>query len=127
MAYAWIAFGSALGGMLRYWVAGLAARSFETLLGAPQTMGFLGTIFVNVTGSFAIGLIAALGPADLTRQLFMVGLLGGYTTFSSFSLQTLELVHEHRWIHAGGNVFLSVTLSLAAVWLGHLCGAAVRR
>jgi CrcB protein len=101
MAYAWIAFGSALGGMLRYWLAGLAAKAFETLLDAPQTMGFLGTIFVNVTG--------------------------GYTTFSSFSLQTLELVHEHRWLHAGGNVVLSVVLSLAAVWLGHLSGTAIRR
>jgi CrcB protein len=57
----------------------------------------------------------------------MIGLLGGYTTFSSFSLQTLELAHEGRWSTAGANVVLSVALSLGAVWLGHVCGALVRR
>ena len=62
-----------------------------------------------------------------TRQLFMIGLLGGYTTFSSFSLQTLELAHEGRWAIAGSNVALSVVLSLAAVWLGHACGTLLRR
>jgi CrcB protein len=127
MAYLWIALGSALGGILRYWIAGLAAKGFEAMLGAPHSMAFLGTVFVNVSGSFAIGLIAALGPTELARQLFMIGLLGGYTTFSSFSLQTLELAHEGRWLHAGGNVLLSVALSLVAVWLGHLCGGVVRR
>ena len=127
MSYLWIALGSALGGMLRYWLSGLTARWFEAALGAPHSMAFLGTMFVNISGSFAIGLIAALGPIPFTRQLFMIGLLGGYTTFSSFSLQTLELVHEHRWLHAGGNVALSVALSLLAVWLGHACGAFFRR
>jgi CrcB protein len=127
MAYAWIAFGSALGGVLRFWLAGLTARGFEKLLGAPHSMAFLGTMFVNTSGSFVIGFIAALGPVELTRQLFMIGLLGGYTTFSSFSLQTLELAHEGRWLHAGGNVVLSVGLSLIAVWLGHLSGTAIRR
>ena len=127
MPYLWIALGSALGGVLRYWFAGLAAKGIEAMLGAPHSMAFAGTMFVNVSGSFAIGLIAALGPTDFSKQLFMIGLLGGYTTFSSFSLQTLELAHEHRWLHAGGNVLLSVALSLVAVWLGHLCGAALRR
>jgi CrcB protein len=127
MAYVWIALGSALGGVLRYWIAGLAGKGFEAMLGAPHSMAFLGTVFVNISGSFVIGLIAALGPTDFARQLFMIGLLGGYTTFSSFSLQTLELAHEGRWLHAGGNVLLSVVLSLVAVWLGHVCGAAVRR
>jgi CrcB protein len=127
MAYLWIALGSALGGVLRYWLSGVAAKGCEALLGAPHSMAFLGTMLVNISGSFAIGLIAALGPVEFTRQLFMIGLLGGYTTFSSFSLQTLELAHEGRWLHAGGNVLLSVALSLVAVWLGHLCGSAVRR
>ena len=127
MPYLWIALGGALGSVLRYWLAGLTAKWFEAMLGAPHSMAFLGTMFVNISGSFAIGLIAALGPIPFTRQLFMIGLLGGYTTFSSFSLQTLELAHEGRWLHAGGNVLLSVALSLAAVWLGHACGAAMRR
>ena len=127
MAYVWIALGSALGGVLRFWLSGLAAKCVETALGAPQSMAFLGTVFVNVTGSFAIGLIAALGPRPVTEQLFMIGVLGGYTTFSSFSLQTLALVHEHRWLHAGANVALSVVLSLLAVWLGHTCGAMLRK
>ena len=127
MPYVWIALGSALGGILRFWLSGRTAKWFEAALGAPHSMAFLGTMCVNISGSFAIGLIAALGPIPFTRQLFMIGLLGGYTTFSSFSLQTLELAHEGRWLHAGGNVVLSVALSLAAVWLGHACGAPFKR
>ena len=80
-------------------------------LGAPH----LRTVFVNVSGSFAIGFLAALGPMPFTRQLFMIGLLGGYTTFSAFSLQTLELAHEGKPATAGANVGLSVFLSLLAV------------
>ncbi|MEO8350976.1 MAG: CrcB family protein [Chthoniobacteraceae bacterium] len=125
--YLWIALGSALGGILRFWLSERTGRWFESLLGAPQTFAFLGTVFVNVTGSFFIGFLAGLGPLPFTRQLFMIGVLGGYTTFSSFSLQTLELAHEGRWLHAGGNVALSVALALVAVWLGHWCGAAWRK
>lgn len=127
MPYVWVAVGSALGGVLRFWIGSAVARWLEALLGAPATLAFLGTMFVNVSGSLAIGVLAALGPVPLTRQLFMIGLLGGYTTFSSFSLQTLELANEGRWLHAGGNVLLSVALSLAAVWLGHVGGGAIRR
>ena len=119
MSYLWIALGSALGGVLRFWLGGVIGEK----LGAA----YLGTVFVNVSGSFAIGFIAALGPIPFTRQLLMIGLLGGYTTFSSFSLQTLELAHEGRWSTAAANVVLSVICSLAAVWLGHVCGVAVRR
>lgn len=119
MPYLWIALGSALGGALRFWLSEVVA--------ARLGQAHLGTVFVNVSGSFLIGFLAALGPAPLTRQLFMIGLLGGYTTFSSFSLQTLELAREGRWLAAGSNVALSVVLSLGAVWLGHVCGAALRR
>ena len=118
-AYVLVALGSALGGVFRFWLSAFMGDK----LGAVH----LGTVFVNVSGSFAIGLIAALAPTPFTRQLFMVGVLGGYTTFSSFSLQTLELAHEGRWATAGANVLLSVVLSLAAVWLGHWWGAAWRR
>ena len=118
-AYFLVALGSALGGVLRFWLAAVMGDK----LGAPH----LGTVFVNATGSFVIGFLAALGPMPFAKQLFMVGVLGGYTTFSSFSLQTLELAHEEKWGTAGANVGLSVGLSLLAVWLGHVCGAVFRR
>ena len=118
-AYLLVALGSALGGVLRFWLAAVMGDK----LGAPH----LGTVFVNVSGSFVIGFLAALGPMPFTRQLFMIGVLGGYTTFSSFSLQTLELAHEGKWATAGANIGLSVILSLAGVWLGHVCGAVFRR
>ena len=119
MPYVWIALGSALGGVLRFWLRGV--------IGDRLGAAYLGTVFVNMTGSFVIGFIAALGPIPLTRQLLMIGLMGGYTTFSSFSLQTLELAHEGRWSTAAANVVISVLFSLGAVWLGHVCGAWVRR
>jgi len=119
MPYIWVALGSAVGGVLRFWLSAVMGDK----LGAVH----LGTVFVNVTGSFLIGVLAALGPMPFTRQLFMIGVLGGYTTFSSFSLQTLELAHEGRWAVASANVILSVVLSLLGVWLGHLCGAVFRR
>ena len=118
-SYLLVAIGSALGGVLRFWLSAVMGDK----LGAAH----LGTVFVNVSGSFVIGFLAALGPMPFTRQLLMVGVLGGYTTFSSFSLQTQELAHEGRWATAGANVVLSVVLSLAAVWLGHWCGVALRR
>ena len=89
MAYFWIALGGALGSVTRFALSGVVARW------AGQA--FLGTMFVNATGSFAIGLVAALGPIKLWEQLLIIGVLGGYTTFSAFSLQTLQLIHEGRW------------------------------
>ena len=84
----------------------------------------VGTIVVNVTGCFVIGLFASLtGPSGnylvspVARQFVMIGILGGYTTFSSFSLQTLTLFNGGEWLRAGWNVVLSVVLCLVAVWL----------
>ena len=120
MVYLWIGIGSALGGMARHWMAtAVTARLGE---GFPW-----GTILVNVSGSFLIGFFATIATADGrlllppdARYFVMAGLCGGYTTFSAFSLQTLQLVQEGEVAAAGANVGLSVVLCLAAVWLGHI-------
>jgi len=87
----------------------------------------LGTLVVNVTGSFVIGFFAVLtapeGPALASprfRQFFMMGLCGGYTTFSSFSLQTLDLLRDGDWLKASLNTMLSFACCLGAVWLGRI-------
>lgn len=125
--YLWIALGSALGGMARYWTSGfLASRFGETF---P-----IGTLGVNVAGSLVIGFVATLTAPDgrlfvgtEARQFIMLGLLGGYTTFSSFSLQTLALVRDGDWAKAGLNVGLSLLLCLAAVWAGHVAALALNQ
>ncbi|MEI6556772.1 MAG: fluoride efflux transporter CrcB [Rhodospirillaceae bacterium] len=118
MTYLLVAFGSALGGTLRYWLSGLIAAA---------TGGAFpwGTLVVNVTGSFVIGFFAVLSGPDGRllvpgewRQFFMAGICGGYTTFSSFSLQTLTLAQDGEWAEAGLNIGLSLVLCLAGVWLG---------
>ncbi|MSU69923.1 MAG: fluoride efflux transporter CrcB [Opitutaceae bacterium] len=118
--YALIAVGGALGSVARFFLSGVVANQF----GATFPWG---TIIVNVTGSFIIGFFATLtGPegrlflSGNTRQFFMTGVCGGYTTFSSFSLQTLNLANDGEWLPAGVNVLLSVVSCLLAVWLGHV-------
>lgn len=84
-----------------------------------------GTLIVNVVGSFIIGLFATLTGPDgkffvgtTARQFVMVGFCGGYTTFSSFSLQTLNLLNDGEWMQAGANMALSFALCMLAVWAG---------
>ena len=119
LSYLWIAVGGALGSVARFWLSGVVANRFG------ETFPW-GTLIVNVSGSFIIGVFAAsTGPEGRWlvspgfRQFFMIGICGGYTTFSSFSLQTLNLLREREYFHAGGNVLLSVALCLVGVWLGH--------
>jgi CrcB protein len=127
ITYLWVALGSAIGGVGRYWVSGVVGQNFgETF---P-----VGTLLVNISGSFAIGFIATLTAPDGrwfassdTRQFMMYGLCGGYTTFSSFSIQTLNLLRDGDWFRAGLNVVLSVVLCLVAVWLGHLAAATLNQ
>jgi CrcB protein len=118
--YFWIGLGSALGGMARYWFSGVIAR----LIGETFPWG---TLFVNVLGSLIIGFFATVTAPDgrlfvdqTTRQFVMLGILGGYTTFSSFSLQTLSLINDGEWLYAGLNIGASVVLCLLAVWIGHV-------
>jgi fluoride exporter len=123
MLYLLIGLGGALGSMARFYVSGLIASH------AGETFPW-GTFWINVGGSFVIGFFATLtGPegrafarAD-TRHFFMTGVLGGYTTFSSFSLQTLNLARDGDWFRAGGNAVGSLVACLVAVWLGHLLAA----
>jgi CrcB protein len=125
--YALIMLGSALGGAARYWCSGFVAHAFG------ETFPW-GTVIVNVVGSFVIGFVATLtGPdgrilvGSDARQFIMTGLCGGFTTFSSFSLQTLNLLRDEEWLLAGGNIGLSVALCMISVWLGHVAAASLNQ
>ncbi len=127
MSYLWIGLGSALGGMARHGCSDLAARYIG--VGFPW-----GTLIVNVAGSLIIGFLAALSVDDGrillsqdARAFLMVGICGGFTTFSAFSVQTLDLARDGHWFAAAANVVASVVICLVAVWLGHVCATALIR
>ncbi len=113
-----VALGGALGSLTRYWVALWAAPISRVL---PW-----GTMLINVAGCFAIGFFGTLTLADGRfavsepgRLFFMVGVCGGFTTFSSFSLQTLDLLRGGAVGRACVHIGLSVLLCLASLTLGH--------
>ena len=119
--------GGGLGSSLRYWISGLMAQRF-----GPSFPW--GTLTVNVTGSLIIGFIATITATDgrwivpaAARTFFMIGICGGYTTFSSFSLETLNLARDAEWLYAGLNILASVALCLIAVWLGHVLATTFNR
>jgi len=119
MIYLWIALGSALGGMARFWC-------FNIITSVVGPVFPLGTLIVNILGSFIIGFFATLtGPdgrlvvSSTMRQFVMIGLCGGYTTFSAFSLETLNLIRNGNIFYAGLNITLSLMLCLISVWLGY--------
>lgn len=125
--YLAVAAGGALGTVARFFFSGVVANAF----GATFPWG---TLIINVTGSFVIGFFATLtGPdgrflvGSVTRQFVMVGFCGGYTTFSSFSLQTLALMRDGEWLSAGWNVIGSVVLCLVFVWLGATMAASLNQ
>jgi len=127
MLYLWIGLGGAIGTVGRYWLSSAVAAWFGELF--PW-----GTLIINVSGSFAIGFFATLTDSQgvllvrpEVRSFFMIGICGGYTTFSSFSLQTLRLAQDGQWLAAGANVIASNAGCLAAVWLGHISAMALRR
>ncbi|MDX1952081.1 MAG: fluoride efflux transporter CrcB [Verrucomicrobiota bacterium] len=118
--YLLIGLGSALGGISRAvvttWMTARFAGNFPT-----------GTLLVNATGALAIGFCAALlepqgrfSNSEQWRSLLVTGFLGGYTTFSAFSLQTFSLLEEGRYVIAAGYAVGSVLLCLAGVWIGQL-------
>lgn len=112
----WIAAGGAVGAVARFGVVSGADR-----LGLAFPWG---TLVVNVAGSFLIGL--ALGALahharfdEAIRPFFLVGVLGAFTTFSAFSMETLLLLADDRWLPAIGYVTASVVLCVLAAWAGH--------
>jgi CrcB protein len=112
-----IALGGAAGSVLRYLIAGWVQRAMEGTF--P-----LGTLAVNVAGCFAIGLLNPLflGPLLVRQELrlaIMIGLLGGFTTFSTYGWETLSLTHDGEWVAAAGNLLLNNVLGLAAAWGGY--------
>lgn len=122
----WVAVGSAFGGIARFFVSSLVARSFG------ETFPW-GTMVVNVTGAFAIGVLSTLADTHIlfTRPeawpLTVTGFIGSYTTVSSFGLQTLALIRDGEWPRALGNVVLSLVLCLAAVAAGVIGALAIVR
>lgn len=125
--YLWIALGSAIGGIARYWTSGLVAIQFG------ETFPW-GTLAVNVLGSFVIGLIATLTSPDgrlfagaEVRQFLMIGVCGGYTTFSTFSIEALELLRNGELYRASAYIVASVLLCVVAVWLGYAVAAGLNQ
>jgi CrcB protein len=118
MTWLAVALGSAAGGVLRH-----AATEAVTRVTGPAFPW--GTLLVNSTGSLVMGAVAALtlggegGWSPLTRHAVMTGVLGGFTTFSAFSMQTVALAARGEWLSAALNVALSVTVCLAGYWAGY--------
>lgn len=109
--------GGAAGALLRYWVS----TSIYLLLGRDFPYG---TLTVNVLGSFLMGVLSVLLlqkiANDTLSSLLLVGFLGAFTTFSTFSLDNLNLLQQGEFFKAGLNIFLNVGLCLGAIWLGML-------
>lgn len=114
--------GAGVGGVVRYWVGGAVQNWFSNAV--PAWTSFpLGTMLVNISGCFVMGVLAAMltGPflvREEVRLALLVGVLGGYTTFSSFGRETIALVHDGQWLFAGLNVVVSNVVGLIAVFGG---------
>ncbi|MCF7825494.1 MAG: fluoride efflux transporter CrcB [Candidatus Marinimicrobia bacterium] len=107
--------GGFLGAIGRYWISGLAQRLSDRF---P-----LGTLSVNLLGSFLLGFFATLFLEKMMvnqelRLLLLVGLLGAFTTYSTFSLETLNLLRTGEWMFAGLNIVTNLAGTLIAVWAG---------
>ena len=125
--YFLVILGGGIGSGLRFWLSGAMAHRYGESF--PW-----GTLTVNVTGSLIIGFLATVtGPdgrwlvSPAVRLFLMAGICGGFTTFSAFSFQTLNLARDGAWLFAGLNILGSVALCLISVWLGHLLATTVNR
>lgn len=113
--------GCGAGGVFRYWVTAFVYETFDHAL--PH-----GTMIVNVSGSFFIGLLTVflqerMSEMDVQlRALLLVGFLGGYTTFSSFSMDTLNLINMGRYLSALAYIIGSILLCMIGVWAGTFTG-----
>lgn len=111
--------GAGLGGVFRYWVSNV----MYFLLGREFPYG---TLVVNVSGCFLVGFLFALLLDRFEnlplRSLLLIGFLGGYTTFSTFAIETLMMFKNEAWWRAFLNIFSSVTFSLVAAWIGIIGG-----
>jgi len=113
--------GAGLGGIFRYWIS----NGTYWLLGRQFPYG---TFLVNVSGCFFMGFLFILilerfdGIGPQLRSFFLIGFLGVYTTFSSFSIETLNLFENGAWLSSFLNIFLSVSLCIVATWLGIIGG-----
>lgn len=122
LTYLAVATGGALGSLARFWLTGV----MTTLMGPWFPWG---TLLINVSGSCVIGIVAGItltpdrvGLHPDLRIFLMTGVCGGFTTFSAFSLQTLELIESGEVLAAAGYVVGSVVLCLAFVWVGWKLG-----
>lgn len=114
-----VGLGGFAGAIARYALSGLVHRQF------PLTTFPFGTLVVNLLGCFAIGLIAGLAES---RQMFtpqfrtfaLIGLLGGFTTFSTFGYETLAMIRDTEYLRAAANIVLQVIVGLTLVWLGYV-------
>jgi CrcB protein len=118
-----IAAGGAIGALLRFWIAG----GVQSLAGGTFP---LGTLVVNLSGSLAMGLLYVLLIERLEvgaewRAGLLVGVLGAYTTFSTFSIETLNLIEAGQAFQAGLNVIFSVSLCVLGCWAGMVGGRAL--
>jgi CrcB protein len=118
LAIALVFLGGAAGSMWRYWWVGLVTQHLG------ETFPF-GTLVVNISGSILAGVfsgflmhVANSNLASALQQLLVIGICGGFTTFSSFSLQTFTLMVDRRWLLALSNIVLSTGLSFGSVALG---------
>lgn len=116
--YFYVMAGAALGGLLRYVFSDLVQRNTKIIF--P-----FGTLSVNIIGSFLLGLIIfILGEREIIsvqmRLFLTVGICGGFTTFSTFSYETLLLLQESEFLYASINIFLNVVLSFAAIYIAYL-------
>ena len=121
-----VGIGGFVGSVLRYWLSGLAQSA------APAASFPLGTLAVNVTGCLVIGVLAELAEArgflgSDARALLLVGVLGGYTTFSAFANETVIAIRDGAVATAAVNVLVTVTACLVAVWVGRVTANVIWR